>query len=120
MIPSPDAVPELGLAPSEDRAASDAEEEDEDVRLRKTKALLLVTGALTRRPCVVRIARVEGGRAGMWGGTERVSVKADIRVGRRGRRRKKVEGCMLERARGYVEREGRVWELPESWRVGRR
>ncbi len=45
-----------------------------------------VTGAWMRWPCVVRMARVEGGRAGMLGGTERVRVRADARVGRRGRR----------------------------------
>ncbi len=36
---------------------------------------------------MVRIALVEGGRAGMWGGMESVRVRADGRVGRRARRR---------------------------------
>ena len=55
--------------------------------LRKTKVLLRVTGTLIRWPCVVRIALVEGGRAGMLGGTESVRVKADMREGRNERRR---------------------------------
>ncbi len=63
--------------------------ETEDVRLRNEKVLRRVMGAWRRWPWVVRIALVEGGRAGMLGGTEsvRVRARADGRVGRRGRRR---------------------------------
>lgn len=57
------------------------------MRLRNTKVLLRVTGALMRWPWVVRIAVVEGGRAGMLGGTERVRVVADMKVGRRERKK---------------------------------
>lgn len=56
---------------------------EDDVRLRNINVLSRVMGALIRWPCVVRIALVEGGRGGMWGGTERVRVAAVMRAGRR-------------------------------------
>ena len=67
-----------------------------------------VTGAVRRWPGVVRMARVEGRRAGMWGGTERVRVKADVSIGRRGRRRgeRMVEQCMLGCVGGDLEVDG--------------
>lgn len=49
----------------------------------------------------MRIAFVEGGRAGMLGGTERVREKAEVRVGRRGRRRweRSIVDCCEEGCR---------------------
>lgn len=90
-----DTVPVPLFVPVSD---PEAEASDEDVvsvsetgavRLRNEKVLRRVMGAWMRWPWVVRIALVEGGRAGMWGGTEsvRVRARADGRVGRRLRRR---------------------------------
>lgn len=74
---------------SEGVESEEKPEAEGEVRLRKTKVLLRVTGALMRWPWVVRMALVEGGRAGMLGGTERVRVRvvADMKAGRRERMR---------------------------------
>lgn len=50
----------------------------------------------------MRMARVDGGRGGRLGGTERVRVRGVVRGGRR--RKKKME--KLERKRGKGENEG--------------
>ncbi len=61
---------------------------------RKLKVLARVTGAVRVWFLVVRMARVEGGRAGMVGGTRRVRglVRAKVRRGRMVRRRRMVGG----------------------------
>lgn len=81
-----------GFAEDEEDGASD---EEEDVggevsggkRLGNRNVFFRVMGTLRRSLWVVRIARVEGGRAGIWGGTERVRVMAVVRAGRRRGRR---------------------------------
>ena len=61
----------------------------------------------------MRIALVEGGRAGMWGGTESVRVAADMRVGRRDTRRcgRSILGCVSSDGKGEVAK-----VLILSWR----
>ena len=51
---------------------------------------------------MVRIALVEGGRAGMLEGTESVRVKADMEVGRREMRRweRSILACVSSDVRG--------------------
>ena len=83
---------------------------ERDVRLRKTKLLLRVMGVLMVWPRVVRIAVVEGGRAGMLGAVVRIRgvVLVAMAVGRKAARRRGrryiAEPVMrLERERVWLE-----------------
>lgn len=67
------------------------------VRLVKTKVLARVTGAERVRPCVVRVAWDEQGRAWREEGKVRVRTVEEVRKGRikrRGKRRRAMESII--------------------------
>lgn len=66
------------------------------MRLRKTKLLARVRGAVEVWPWVVRCARVEGGRRGVEGGRVRVRVVARVKGRRRRMKRGRRVGSMID------------------------